>query len=85
MEWVRFFQKDYTCYNLTNALVAIGINLEYHVRRKTISILKMNTSLFFEKYEYLQMGSGIPELENRVKKPSYGIRRHKTELSQISM
>ena len=27
--------------------------------------------------------SGIPELENRVKKPSYGLWRHKTELSQI--
>ena len=28
-------------------------------------------------------GSGIPELENRVKKPSYALWRHKTELSQI--
>ena len=26
------------------------------------------------------MGSGIPELKNRVKKPSYGLWRHKTEL-----
>ena len=30
-----------------------------------------------------QRGSGIPELENRVKKPSYALWRHKTELSQI--
>ena len=29
------------------------------------------------------MGSGIPELKNQVKKPSYGLRPHKTELSQI--
>ena len=29
------------------------------------------------------MGSGIPELENHVKKPSYTLWRHKTELSQI--
>ena len=28
-------------------------------------------------------GSGIPELRNRVKKRSYRLRRHKTELSQI--
>ena len=27
--------------------------------------------------------SGIPELENRVKKLSYGLSRHKTEFSQI--
>ena len=33
---------------------------------------------------FISMGrSGIPELENRVKKPSYGLWRHKTELSQI--
>ena len=29
------------------------------------------------------MGSGIPELKIRVKKPNYGLWRHKTELSQI--
>ena len=29
------------------------------------------------------MWSGIPELKNRVKKPSYGLWCHKTELSQI--
>ena len=29
------------------------------------------------------MRSGIPELKNRIKKPSYGLWRHKTELSQI--
>ena len=28
-------------------------------------------------------GSGIPKLENRVKKPNYALGRHKTELSQI--
>ena len=27
------------------------------------------------------LGSGIPELENRVKKPSNGLLRHKTDLS----
>ena len=31
----------------------------------------------------LVTGSGIPELENRVKKLSYALWRHKTELSQI--
>ena len=29
------------------------------------------------------MGSGFPELENRVKKPSYAVWRDKTDLSQI--
>ena len=29
------------------------------------------------------MGSGIPELKNRVEKPSYGLCHHKTELSQV--
>ena len=29
------------------------------------------------------LGSGIPELENQVKKSSYGLWRRKTELSQI--
>ena len=29
------------------------------------------------------MGSEIPELKNRVEKQSYGLWRHKTELSQI--
>ena len=28
-------------------------------------------------------GSGIPELENRVKKPSYELWRHKIKLGQI--
>ena len=28
-------------------------------------------------------GSGNPELKNRVKKPSYGLWSHKTELGQI--
>ena len=32
---------------------------------------------------YLHRGSGIPELKNQVKKPSYGLWCHKTELSQI--
>ena len=29
------------------------------------------------------MGSGTPELENRVKKPTYALWRRKTELSQV--
>ena len=29
------------------------------------------------------MGSGIPELKNRVEKPSYGLWGHKTALSEI--
>ena len=28
------------------------------------------------------LGSGIPKLEKRIKKPSYALWRHKTELSQ---
>ena len=39
----------------------------------------MNLSLFWKKGEL----EGDPELEKRVKKPSYGLWRHKTELSQI--
>ena len=31
----------------------------------------------------LMSGSGIPELENRVKKLTYGLLHQKTELSQI--
>ena len=30
-------------------------------------------------------GSGIPELENLIKKPSYALWRHKTKLCQIVM
>ena len=29
------------------------------------------------------MGSAVPEFENRVKKPSYALWRHETELSEI--
>ena len=50
----------------------------------------MNNSsdIFKVSNTYLRMfiymrRSGIPELQNRVKKPSYGLWRHKTELSQI--
>ena len=35
------------------------------------------------QYDDKNWGSGIPELENRVKKQSYELRRHKTELHQI--
>ena len=41
---------------------------------------------YLEKIKpYLKKRSGIPELENRVKKPSYGLWCHKTELSQIML
>ena len=39
----------------------------------------MNLSLFWKKGEL----EGDSELEKRVEKPSYGLWRHKTELSQI--
>ena len=35
------------------------------------------------KIVLIESGSGIPELENRVKKPSYALWRHRTELVQI--
>ena len=39
---------------------------------------------FFAKSKKLYFGgSGIPELKNWVAKPSYGLWRNKTELSQI--
>ena len=39
----------------------------------------MNLSLFWKKWDL----EGDPELEKRVKKPSYGLWHHKTESSQI--
>ena len=40
------------------------------------------TSTFGDGFENV-LGSGIPELKNRVEKPSYQLWRDKTELSQI--
>ena len=37
----------------------------------------------FEVFVMTFLGIWNPELENRVKKPSYTLWRHKTELSQI--
>ena len=39
----------------------------------------MTLSLFWKKWDL----EGDPELEKRVKKPSYGLWHHKTESSQI--
>ena len=53
-----------------------------------IKILKLSI-YFFKQNLFLQIskrsdeGFGIPELENRVKKLSYALWRHKTELTQI--
>ena len=53
----------------------------------TIIQPKIHKHRFYFKLFSLQniylMGSGIPELENRVKKLSYPLLRHKTESSQI--
>ena len=38
-----------------------------------------------KEIDRLKKGSGIPELENRSKKPSYALWRHKTKLSQIDV
>ena len=47
------------------------------------NVKKMSKYVEFIKPIKSIKGSGIPELENRVKKPSYALWRHKTEFNQI--
>ena len=44
-------------------------------------IFKLNKTFFSFWIEGFSLGSGIPELENRAKKPSYALWCHKTKLS----
>ena len=50
------------------------------LQKKTVSQRERKT---FSKTKQVFLGSGIPELKNRIKKPSYELCLHKTELNQI--
>ena len=45
--------------------------------------IRMIDTYALTKSNFMQMESGIPELENLVEKPSYALWRHKTDQIQI--
>ena len=44
-----------------------------------LSTARFVSSIYLEHLKCIFEGSEIPELKNQVEKPSYGLRRHKTD------
>ena len=73
------------CYSLQIHQSFLWLNAVVKQRLCLLGIIKTRhyKQNYFVKSWQIKHETGIPELENRVKKPNYGLWRHKTELSQI--